>query len=358
MQFFFLHSCFISDPIVFFVTLFGPIFVVFAFNFIIFVLGVRVLVTQSRKKKSSVKSAIKTMISIVGLMVIFGLTWLFGALTVREASTAFQYLFVIFNGFQGFFFFVVICLIGKDGREFWSYVITNSLRRKSKKSFTSSTSNPREKAYHNPIYTTEQLLTGSNLNKSEELKLDSPLQEKTECEMDTIIPNQQATSDKIYIKGSLPETLGLEDSPLQEKTECEMDTIIPNQQATSDKIFIKGSLPETLGLEEFGTGMESEMDLESELGNVMIAIANEDAVIEANIMQGGMNGGIKTEITHSELNGDEQTHVMHGEMNRDIQANALQDRVNENNEVNVFEQEFEELNFTPSSEKGNENSIG
>ena len=317
--FFFLHSCFISDPIVFFVTLFGPIIVVFAFNFVIFILGVRVLVTQSRKKKISVKSTIKTMISIVGLMVIFGLTWLFGALTVREASTAFQYLFVIFNGFQGFFFFVAICLIGKDGREFWSYVITNSLRRKSKKSFTSSTSNPREKAYHNPIYTTEQLLSGSNLNKSEELKLDSPLQEKTECEMDTIIPNQQATSDKIYIKGSLPETLGLE---------------------------------------EFGTGMESEMDLESELGNVMIAIANEDAVTEANIMRGGMNGGIKTDITHSELNGDEQTHVMHGEMNRDIQANALQDRVNKNNEVNVFEQEFEELNFTPSSEKGNENSIG
>ena len=316
---FFLHSCFISDPIVFFVTLFGPIFVVFAFNFVIFILGVRVLVTQSRKKKISVKSAIKTMISIVGLMVIFGLTWLFGALTVREASTAFQYLFVIFNGFQGFFFFVVICLIGKDGREFWSYVITNSLRRKSKKSFTSSTSNPREKAYHNPIYTTEQLLTGSNLNKSEELKLDSPLQEKTEYEMDTIIPNQQATSDKIYIKGSLPETLGLE---------------------------------------EFGTGMESEMDMESELGNVMIAIANEDAVIEANIMQGGMNGGIKTDVTHSELNGDEQTDVMYSEVNRDIQANVLQDRVNENNAVNVFEQEFEELNFTPSSVKGNENSIG
>ena len=258
------------------------------------------------------------MISIVGLMVIFGLTWLFGALTVREASTAFQYLFVIFNGFQGFFFFVVICLIGKDGREFWSYVITNSLRRKSKKSFTSSTSNPREKAYHNP-YTTEQLLTGSNLNKSEELKLDSPLQEKTEFEMDSIIPNQQATSDKIYIKGSLPETLGLE---------------------------------------EFGTGMKSEMDMESELGNVMIAIANEDALIEANIMQGGMNGGIKTNVTHSELNRDEQTDVMHAEMNRDIQANVLQDRVNQHNEVNVFEQEFEELNFTHSSEKGNENSIG
>ena len=254
------------------------------------------------------------MVSIVGLMVIFGLTWVFGALTVREVSTVFQYLFVIFNGFQGFLFFVVICLVGKDGREFWSYVITNSLRRKSKKSFTSSTSNPREKAYHNPICTTEQLLT---LSRSEELKLDSQLQEKTGIKMDTIIPNQEATSDKIYIKGSLPETLGLE---------------------------------------EIGTGMESEMDMESELDiekNVMIA--NEDAVIEANIMQGGMNGGIKTNVTHS---GDEQTDVMHGEMNRDMQANALQDRVNGHNEVNVFEQEFGELNFTPSSEKGNENSTG
>ena len=72
-------------------------------------------------------------------------------------------------------------------------------------------------------------------------------------------------------------------------------------------------------------------------------------------MQGGMNGGIKTNVTHS---GDEQTDVMHGEMNRDMQANALQDRVNGHNEVNVFEQEFGELNFTPSSEKGNENSTG
>ena len=256
------------------------------------------------------------MISIVGLMVIFGLTWLFGALTVREASTAFQYLFVIFNGFQGFFFFVVICLAGKDGREFWTYVITNSLRRKSKKSFTLSTSNPREKAYHNPIYTAEQVLTGSNFNKSEQLKLDSQLQEKTGIEMDTIIPNQEATSDKIYIKGSLPETLGLE---------------------------------------EIGTGMESEIDMESELDierNVMIALANEDAVIEANIMQGGMNGDIKTNVTHSEVKGDEQTDVLRGEMNRDMQANVMGDRENGHNEVNVFE----ELTFAPLSEKGNANS--
>ena len=338
MQIIFLHSCFISDPIVFFVTLFGPIFLVFTFNVIIFVLGVRVVVTQSRKKKISVKSVIKTMITIVALMVIFGLTWLFGALTVREASTVAQYLFVIFNGFQGFFFFVFICLIGKDGREFWTYVISSSLRRKSKKSFTSSTQTPREKAgftYQNPTFT-EQLLTGSNFTKSEELKFDSHL---------------------------------------HNKTEIEMDTTIPNQEATSDKILIKGSLPETLGLEEIGTGMESEIHMESELDiERSVMMANEDA---ANIMQGGLNGDMKTNVMHSEVTGEAQTNVMGGEMQRDMQANVMQDKMSGHNtdpanisegevnqhdkrasvgqkEVNVFEQklkEFEELKFTPSSEK-------
>ena len=342
MQIIFLHSCFISDPIVFFITLFGPIFLVFAFNFVIFLLGVRVVVTQSRKKKISVKSAIKTMITIVGLMVIFGLTWLFGALTVRETSTVAQYLFVIFNGFQGFLFFVFICVIGKDGREFWTYVITSSLRRKSKKSFTSSTQSPREKAgftYQNPTFT-EQLLTGSNFTKSEEL------------------------------------------SHLHNKTETEMNTITPNQESTSDNILIKGSLPKTLSLEEIGTGMESEMEMESELDiERSVMMVNEDA---ANMMQGGKNGKMKTNVMQSEGTGEAQMDVMGGEMYRDMQANVMQDGVSGHDtdpanimggevnqrdtrasvgqkEVNVFEQklkEFEELKFAPSSEKRNENITG
>ena len=57
------------------------------------------------------------MISIVSLVMMLGLTWLFGALTVRESSIVFQYLFIIFNGFQGFFIFVFVCIGGKDARE-------------------------------------------------------------------------------------------------------------------------------------------------------------------------------------------------------------------------------------------------
>ena len=44
-------------------------------------------------------------------MVLFGLTWLFWAMTVREASIVFQYLFVISNALQGFFFFVFIIYV-------------------------------------------------------------------------------------------------------------------------------------------------------------------------------------------------------------------------------------------------------
>ena len=112
----------------FFVTLFAPILVIFVFNIIIFALVARVLFKHMRRKKS-VRSTVRLMISIVSLAMMLGLTWLFGALTVRESSTAFQYLFIIFNGFQGFYLFVFICIIGKDSRELWTAFICCKERR-------------------------------------------------------------------------------------------------------------------------------------------------------------------------------------------------------------------------------------
>ena len=63
------------------------------------------------------------MISIMGVMALFGLMWVFGALTIREASTTFQFLFAIFNSMQGFFIFLFFCVLGKDGRELWLQVL-------------------------------------------------------------------------------------------------------------------------------------------------------------------------------------------------------------------------------------------
>ena len=123
-------SCFISDPAVFFAAFLGPIFAILIFNVVIFVLVIGVLVKHTLDKldrtreKMNIKTAIRLFIGIAGIMFLFGLTWLFGALTVTglrdtTASTAFQILFVICNAFQGFFLFFFLCVFDKDARDFW-----------------------------------------------------------------------------------------------------------------------------------------------------------------------------------------------------------------------------------------------
>ena len=74
---------------------------------------------KSSSKLKEKSSTIRLMISIIGIMSIFGLTWLFGALTVDKASLAFQVLFVIFNSLQGFFIFLFLCVFGREAREHW-----------------------------------------------------------------------------------------------------------------------------------------------------------------------------------------------------------------------------------------------
>ena len=106
----FSSSCFISDPAVFFGAFLGPIFAILIVNVVIFVSVIGVLVKHTLDKldrtreEMDIKTAIRLFISLAGIMFLFGLTWLFGALTVTglgdtTASTAFQILFVICNAF-------------------------------------------------------------------------------------------------------------------------------------------------------------------------------------------------------------------------------------------------------------------
>ena len=62
-------------------------------------------------------------ISIIVLMVFFGLIWVFGTLTVRQDSTVFLFPFAILNSLQGFFIFLFFCVFGKEGRELWLQVL-------------------------------------------------------------------------------------------------------------------------------------------------------------------------------------------------------------------------------------------
>ena len=108
-----------------------PLGVVMVFNVIMTVIAFRVVVKQNQKKffqggnKLHKKIFFRNFVSITWLIVLFGLGWLFGLLTIREASHVFQYLFVILNAFQGFYFFIFICLNQKEARDFWMQIITH-----------------------------------------------------------------------------------------------------------------------------------------------------------------------------------------------------------------------------------------
>ena len=113
----------------FFGAFLAPIFTVLAFNAVIFVMVIAVLVKHAKKYESNFKVVskeqadknltLRLLISITGVMFLFGLTWIFGALTISDASLVFQFFFVIFNAFQGFFIFLFFCVFSREARELW-----------------------------------------------------------------------------------------------------------------------------------------------------------------------------------------------------------------------------------------------
>ena len=109
-----------------------------------FVLVVRVLIKHSARKAGDLtrnkktQATVKTLISVVSIMFMFGLQWLFGAFTIAEASLVFQWLFVIFSTLQGFFLFLFFCLLSQDAREEWLNLLTFGWRKKSRRSVITS----------------------------------------------------------------------------------------------------------------------------------------------------------------------------------------------------------------------------
>ena len=85
----------------------------------------------SREKKPvDLKTFIRPMISLAGIMILFGIAWLFAALTIigkEEIRKPNEVLFVLFNSLQGFFIFVFFCIINNEVRESWSKLLTSSL---------------------------------------------------------------------------------------------------------------------------------------------------------------------------------------------------------------------------------------
>ena len=131
-------SCFISDLRLLAGVVLVPMILVMLFNIFMLVVAFRVIVQQNRKKffqggdRHLMKMGTRNIVSLIWLTVLFGLGWLFGLLTIREASKVFQYLFVILNAFQGFYFFLFIVINQKEARKFWTGMLTRGLFKSSR----------------------------------------------------------------------------------------------------------------------------------------------------------------------------------------------------------------------------------
>ena len=128
-----LDSCFLGQLSVFLTAFLVPVMLILIFNLVIYILILRVLILHTlRKNKRQGKStmtpseAVKLLLSFTGIMLLFGLTWIFGVFTfISEpgVSYALQFLFAFFNAFQGFFIFVFFVVLSSDSRAAWKSLL-------------------------------------------------------------------------------------------------------------------------------------------------------------------------------------------------------------------------------------------
>ena len=161
------YSCFISEMIPFLVAFLLPTFLVLILNVVIYIVVIRVIILHAVRKNKrmnksslSISEVVKMLLFWSGIMVLFGLTWLFAILTfITESNASFiiQFFFAFFNTFQGFFIFLFLIILNKDSRDAWKLVLcpwaekkqstSATAKHKSVEKFTSSTqvSSPTEK---------------------------------------------------------------------------------------------------------------------------------------------------------------------------------------------------------------------
>ena len=120
----------------FWLAFFGPILAVILVNSVMFIIVILILVRQKQRKLShkkkpvDLKTFIRPMISLAGIMILFGIAWLFAALAIigkEEIRKPNEVLFVFFNSLQGFFIFVFFCVINEEVRESWSKLLIANL---------------------------------------------------------------------------------------------------------------------------------------------------------------------------------------------------------------------------------------
>ena len=105
-------------------------------NTVIFIWVVVVVSRHAREKAVRMNTAVskqqilRMMISISGVLFLFGLTWLFFVLTISVPGLreTFQILFTVFNSLQGFFVFAFILFT--EGFSYWKEIFLSCYKSK------------------------------------------------------------------------------------------------------------------------------------------------------------------------------------------------------------------------------------
>ena len=101
----------------FIVAFFTPVTLIILGNIVTFCFIIRSLLTSGAKVTSVRKvSGYQQTRRALAIMMLLGLTWLFGILAIGDAKLAFQYLFCIFNTLQGLFVFIFFCILPTETR--------------------------------------------------------------------------------------------------------------------------------------------------------------------------------------------------------------------------------------------------
>lgn len=107
-----------------------PICLILAVNLTIFAIIMYKLSTRPSRivEHKNRSEAMQRLKRAFGIMILMGLTWIFGAFAVSDARLAFQYFFAVCNSLQGLAIFVFYCLSQKNVRDAWFAFVTCDTR--------------------------------------------------------------------------------------------------------------------------------------------------------------------------------------------------------------------------------------
>ncbi|XP_064607201.1 adhesion G-protein coupled receptor G2-like isoform X2 [Liolophura sinensis] len=101
-------------------TYIGPVCVALTCNLVVFIILLRVLLKPRFDNTLGKRTVTGAQVrGVMSVLVLLGISWIFGAVAIGEAKLVLQYLFVITTSLQGFCIFIFRCLRNFEARAAW-----------------------------------------------------------------------------------------------------------------------------------------------------------------------------------------------------------------------------------------------